>query len=49
MTTIEVVERWRALQELMLVLPIEDFKQIRGHIIAIEKYLMRELERSNEQ
>jgi hypothetical protein len=45
----EISERWRALQELLLALPLEDVKYLRRHIVAIEKYLMKKLERSKEQ
>jgi hypothetical protein len=45
----DIAKRWRALQELLLALSIEDVKYLRRHIIAIEKYLMKKLERSKEQ
>jgi hypothetical protein len=46
MTTIEVAERWRAFQELMSAMDIEDVRELRRHLQYIEKWLLRELERS---
>jgi len=49
MTTIEVAKLWQAFQELLREMELDDIQALKRHIFAIEKYLMRELERSKRQ